>query len=56
MDRGAWQVSVHGFAESDTAEATEHARTQSTRGLFASGGQRIGASASALFLPMNIQG
>ena len=38
MDRGAWQVSVHGFAESDTTEAAEQAHTQNTRRLFASGG------------------
>ena len=24
MDRGSWRAAVHGFAEWDTAEATEH--------------------------------
>jgi len=27
MDRGAWRVTVHGVAESDTAEVTEHIHT-----------------------------
>ena len=27
MDIGAWQATVHRVAESDTTEATEHART-----------------------------
>ena len=26
MDSGAWRVTVHGAAESDTTEATQHAR------------------------------
>ena len=26
MERGAWQATVHRISESDTAEATEHAR------------------------------
>ena len=28
-DRGAWQATVHGVTESDTTEATEHARMHS---------------------------
>ena len=56
MDRGAWQVSVHGIADSDTTEAIEHAHMLNARRLFASGGQRVGTSASALSLPMNIEG
>ena len=27
MNRGDWRATVHGVAESDTAEMTEHART-----------------------------
>ena len=28
MDRGDWWATVHGFAESDTTEVTEHTRTE----------------------------
>ena len=28
MDRGAWQVTVHSWKESDTTEATEHAHRE----------------------------
>ena len=31
LDRGARRATVHGVAESDTTEATEHARTQRIR-------------------------
>ena len=30
MDSGAWQATVHGVAESDTAETTKHARSTYT--------------------------
>jgi len=31
MNRGAWQAAVHGVAELDTTEATQHACTQGTK-------------------------
>ena len=34
MDRGAWQAAVHSFTESDTIEATQHARVQAPKALY----------------------
>ena len=68
MDRGAWWSTVHGVAKSRTRlinfTLTFSSYLQSFPAsesflmsqLFTSGGQSIGASASASFLPMNIQG